>query len=216
MTGTILATWTVAPKHTPRPMRHCGHCGTNRFFVSSSNVRLNASGKRLDAWLIYRCSVCDRTWNRPLIDRMPVHALSVEDLNGAQHSERRWVRAHEFDVAALGRSCSHIEMPKDFVLQKVVRAASLDWQWAEVEICVDCATGVRLDRLVSAGLSLSRSRIQALWKAGAIDLGMLPRSAMRKPVQRNLSLRLVRSRMPETDRDQIAHALANDTATFDL
>lgn len=210
MTGTFVATWKVAPHHPPRPKRHCGHCGANRAFVSSGNVRLNASGKRLDAWLIYRCSTCDQTWNRPLIDRMPVHTLSADDLHGAQHSDPNWVRAHEFDVFALARSCAHIEASQGFEITKTGSRGDLtNWQHARIELCVQWPTGIRLDRVLSVGFSMSRTQVRTLWKAGAIDLGKRPRSAMRKPLNRSMSLSLTASFMPEADRRCIAQTLTD-------
>ncbi|MGK6315295.1 DUF1062 domain-containing protein [Neorhizobium sp. DT-125] len=50
--------WTVIPKSPPRPILSCAGCGSQRPFRSSGRIRLNASGKRLDAWLIYKCTAC--------------------------------------------------------------------------------------------------------------------------------------------------------------
>ena len=57
--------WTLTPAHAPRPLRHCPGCGDQRAFIADApprglRARLNANGKRLDGWLIYRCPELSR------------------------------------------------------------------------------------------------------------------------------------------------------------
>ncbi|MBW0369617.1 DUF1062 domain-containing protein [Ensifer adhaerens] len=35
-------------------------------------------GRRLDAWLIYRCAVCEDTWNRPIFERRNVASVAPD------------------------------------------------------------------------------------------------------------------------------------------
>ena len=57
------------PRTPPRPWLACSRCRGIKPFRCSEKFRLNANGKRLDAWLIYRCASCDNTWNRPVLER---------------------------------------------------------------------------------------------------------------------------------------------------
>ena len=57
------------PRTPPQPWLACSRCRDIRPFRCSEKFRLNANGKRLDAWLIYRCGSCDNTWNRPVLER---------------------------------------------------------------------------------------------------------------------------------------------------
>ena len=41
-----------------RVYHRCGGCGKKREFVNSGKFRVNANGKNVDVWLIYRCSKC--------------------------------------------------------------------------------------------------------------------------------------------------------------
>ena len=54
----------------PACMRRCSKCGRLRKFVCSGKFRVNANGKRLDVWLIYRCERCDTTWNQEIYTRV--------------------------------------------------------------------------------------------------------------------------------------------------
>src|SRR5262245_34527822 len=69
--------WTVVPVSVPTITRHCRCCGGDRAFASSGKFRVNASGRRLDVWLIYRCTRCDETWNRSVHERVAPQTLGA-------------------------------------------------------------------------------------------------------------------------------------------
>ncbi|MFC0803867.1 DUF1062 domain-containing protein [Ensifer sp. P24N7] len=75
MCNTLQVRWTIIPLIPPQPWVACSGCGGVRAFESSNKIRLNANGRKLDAWLIYKCSTCDRTWNRPIFERRNVRDI---------------------------------------------------------------------------------------------------------------------------------------------
>lgn len=60
-------------------LRRCGGCGKPQAFVCSGKFRVNANGRRLDVWLIYRCQKCGHTFNLPIYERTAPEKLP-EDL----------------------------------------------------------------------------------------------------------------------------------------
>jgi len=58
--------------------RHCSKCKKIRKFECSGKFRVNASGKRLDVWLIYRCVRCNTTWNREILARVKPGRIGKE------------------------------------------------------------------------------------------------------------------------------------------
>ncbi len=58
MPETLRVTWRVTPLQPPLVRRHCSRCAAARAFACSLKFRTNAQKKRLDVWLIYRCSAC--------------------------------------------------------------------------------------------------------------------------------------------------------------
>ncbi len=59
-------------------IRRCGGCGKKKSFVCSGKFRVNANGRRLDVWLIYRCEKCGRTLNVPIYERVPPERIPPE------------------------------------------------------------------------------------------------------------------------------------------
>lgn len=62
--------WTIQYDRPPAPLRHCKKCNIRQEFVSSGQFRVNAQGKYLDIWLIYKCSCCSSTWNAAIYSRI--------------------------------------------------------------------------------------------------------------------------------------------------
>lgn len=57
----------------------CGGCGKKREFVNSGKFRVNANGKLVDVWLIYRCVKCKHSWNLTIYERRKPAKISSEE-----------------------------------------------------------------------------------------------------------------------------------------
>jgi hypothetical protein len=173
MSDVLRLQWTITPRTAPQPWLACSRCGEARRFRSSDKIRVNANGKRVDAWLIYRCTGCDATWNRPILERRPVRTIESDFLTALQTSEAVLTRRLAFDVEGLRRSAGRIEEFADAVVIKdVLSESTMPMRRLEILCRVPEPVGVRLDRLLATELRLSRSRIQGLAKAG--DLLVFP------------------------------------------
>ena len=195
---TILAEWTVIPSAAPRPVRHCPTCGQSQDFTSSGRVRLNANGKRLDAWLIYKCIQCDQTWNRPLLDRQLVSQISLADLDAMQHSLPDWVRMHEFDIVALKAHCSRLHHIPDFtIVKRTQNALSEDWSEISLSLKPELPTGLRVDKIICEGWQVSRSHLKKLTKAGNIAVGSERANILKKPLHSDVNIRVLAAGLSE-------------------
>ena len=47
----------------------CGGCGKKQEFMNSCKFRVNANGKSVDVWLIYRCKKCGHSKNLTIYER---------------------------------------------------------------------------------------------------------------------------------------------------
>lgn len=57
----------------------CGGCGKKREFVNSGKFRVNANGKLVDVWLIYRCIKCKHSWNLTIYERRKPTKISSDE-----------------------------------------------------------------------------------------------------------------------------------------
>lgn len=161
--------WRIIPQETPRLWKYCSGCGEHRSFYSSDKFRVNAQGKQLDAWLIYRCSVCDTTWNREILARIPVNRIQPGLLEKIQQNHKPTALDYAFDVPHAMKDPNTVNpLPEIRVECSCKDLVSCRRSHREIMLRMDVPCHVRLDRLLSAGLDLSRSYLLKLYKAGTL------------------------------------------------
>lgn len=169
MSHTLRVRWTLIANRFPRPWRSCPRCGTQRAFECSGKFRLNANGRRLDAWLVYKCTACDDTWNHTLFERRNTRELDPDLLSALEANDPALVSRFAFDVAALRRAAHRVEefagsvARKDELTDEAQAPARL-----EILLATLAPIAIRLDRLLAAELGLPRARIGAMADAGHI------------------------------------------------
>lgn len=162
--------WTINPRTAPQPWIACSGCGGFKPFSSSGKIRLNANGRKLDAWLIYKCTACDKTWNRTLFERQTVRSLAPAVLEAMQTNDIAWIRVQEFDLNALRRQAQRIDEFADLDIRKQVLEPSNGCGILDIELAVKFPVSTRLDRLLASELDISRSRLHALHDAGTLQI----------------------------------------------
>lgn len=163
--------WTIIAKETPRPLRHCSRCSSEQPFRSSGRFRVNANGRRIDAWLIYKCAACDDTWNRPLLERRSLAGVAPILLEALRQNDSVLAQQVAFDTAGLRRHCATVEETSDATVRKdVVSRPAGTFHRLEIRLAVPHPTALRLDRLLVGELGLSRSRLHALHAEGRLVL----------------------------------------------
>lgn len=175
--------WTIIPTHPPRPILACSGCSGQKPFRSSGRIRLNANGRRLDAWLIYKCTDCDGTWNRPVFERQNVRSLDPALLEAMQMSTPEVVARLAFDTDALKAWASRIEEEPEAEVRRRVICDAAEWQKVMVTLCLSFPSSLRLDRLLSAELGLSRSRLQKLVETGEITVQPSRKDALKRGIR---------------------------------
>ncbi|MGE0281825.1 MAG: DUF1062 domain-containing protein [Rhizobiaceae bacterium] len=180
MSRALSVRWTIAPKTFPQPWRFCSRCGKAQPFRCGEKFRLNANGKRLDAWLIYKCAVCDDTWNRMIIERRVTRDIDPEMLAAFEANDTGLIRRYAFDAVALRRHAHRVDAFADVEIFKEVLADQPSVQpRLTIELAPILPVPTRLDRLLATELALSRGRIAAMGQAGLLT----PAAALRKAVR---------------------------------
>jgi hypothetical protein len=162
MCNRLQVRWTIIPKIAPRPWIACSGCGGPRAFQSSDKIRLNANGRKLDAWLIYKCVTCDKTWNRPIFERQNVRDIEPRVLEALQSNDSHWARAEAFNLEPLRRKSPRVDEFGEVEVRKQLVREAPDWKHLEIEVSAPFPACTRLDRLLASELGLSRSRVAAL------------------------------------------------------
>jgi len=169
MSEVLQVQWTIIAQTAPQPWLSCRRCGEARRFRSSDRVRVNTNGKRVDAWLIYKCTACDDTWNCPVVERWPVQAIDPGLLMALRANDADVVRRLAFDVEALRRRANRIAEFDDVrVIKRVLSGEATSARQLDILCAVPEPVGIRVDRLLASKLGLSRSCIQRLERRGAL------------------------------------------------
>ncbi|OWV71007.1 hypothetical protein ATY77_15700 [Rhizobium sp. R634] len=200
MCKTLQVRWTITPQTAPQPWITCSGCGGLRAFRSSDRIRLNANGRKLDAWLIYKCLICQKTWNRPILERRNVRGIDPVILNALQSNDPDWIRAEAFNIEALRRKSPRVDEFAEFDITKQIRRQTADWTRLEIELMVPLPISTRLDRLLATELKVSRSRLQALQEHGKLLIDTDGAAALRRRIGNGA--RILIDLTTEADREQ--------------
>jgi hypothetical protein len=187
MSRAIHVLWTIMPLTPPQPWRICSRCNQSRPYRCSGKFRLNANGKRLDAWLIFNCVSCDDSWNHPIIERRATNAVEPEFLAAFQANDPSFVHRFAFDVAALRKRSHKVEEFAEMAVEKQLLDATATSNPAlTISLVTPIAVSIRLDRLLAGELGLSRSRIESLASSGSLNAS----TALNKPVRNGSHVRI--------------------------
>ena len=86
-------------------IRHrCGGCGKKQEFVNSGKFRVNANGKRVDVWLIYRCKKCKHSWNLTIYERTKPDRIPTELFEAFLENDYDTAMAYGRDIDFLKRN----------------------------------------------------------------------------------------------------------------
>lgn len=210
MCNILRVRWTISPQTAPKPWIVCSGCGCLKPFKSSGKIRLNANGKRLDAWLVYKCSDCDKTWNRTLFERRNIRDLSPSILEALQNNDPEWVRLQEFDIDGLRRKAQRIDESPDATVRKDMVLGAAGWTVLEIELAAGVTPNLRLDRLLASELAVSRTRLQAMHDKGRLKVHSDRSDALRHRFK--AGMRIVIDLSDDGGRDAIGEAASKPTA----
>ncbi|MEM1200849.1 MAG: DUF1062 domain-containing protein [Pseudomonadota bacterium] len=193
MSGCLSVQWTVTPLTAPEPILSCPGCGAARPFRSSGKFRLNANGKQLDAWLIYNCTSCGTTWNRPIFERRAVRTIDPARLQALQSNDPHHAQAIAFDVHQLRRCATNVREAAGVQVDKqVLRQDGTTWSRMEIAFAVPIPTSMRTDRLLAQELQISRTKVLA-------SASTVTRRQMRRPVRDGLRVTIAREALERSD-----------------
>ncbi len=198
MSGLLRIRWAITPKTAPRPLINCNRCGGTKPYQCSGKFRVNANGKRIDAWLIYRCIDCDNSWNFGVLERCNRRDIEPALLQGFESNDPALARRHAFDIVTLRSRTGHVEEFAEVAVDKRRLGDAPETPSAlELRLALETPTSLRLDRLLAGELGISRSRLQALEERRSLSVNSDGAKALRKSVRTGTVVRIDLSSEPD-------------------
>lgn len=144
--------------------------------------RTNAQKKRIDVWLIYRCPACDLVWNLPIFERAGVGEIASDTFHAIAHNDPPLALRHAFDHTRLMRHGSVEPQPDVSIRKSQEEGCPLGTATLTIALALALPCGLRLDRLLTGGLGISRAQLGRLHDAGLLRLTPVSRKALRSPL----------------------------------
>lgn len=162
--------WKIIPESLPGVKRNCSKCGVKREFINSGKFRINANGKNIDVWLIYRCEKCGTTWNMAVYERKAADTLDREEYLGFMENDSRLAIWCGRDPALFAKNRAEAVLTdKGYCVETTTIEGKRDnSKPLEVEIEMHFPMKLRLDRLLADQLGVSRSAIKQWCDTGII------------------------------------------------
>jgi hypothetical protein len=186
MPGTLRVIWTIRTSTTiPKPILRCSRCDQPKPFAPSGKFRLNANGKRLDAWLVYRCETCGASWNRTIFERRRRSEIDAATFEALQGNDPALAGLIARDFAGLGRWTRRFADAADGALavdRTVIEGRPAETKRLEIRLSVATGATHRCDRVLVAGLGISRNRVAVLAAEGRLQID----DVSKRPVARAL------------------------------
>jgi len=162
--------WTVKELGLPAVVKACVSCRSTRH-RPTGKIRVNASGKLLDVWLLIGCELCDRTSKIPVHERVHVSALDHERLVRFENNDPAVVRELAMDPSLSGHRLDWSgtwELETDMPFHDIEN----DPEPLAVIVRFELPAPVRVEKLLTAGFGLSRSAVRRLVDERRIRLPM--------------------------------------------
>jgi hypothetical protein len=162
--------WKVVPLGLPNVVKNCSKCGNQSKFESSGNFRVNANQNSLDVWLIYQCSKCKTTWNMEIMSRVSCLTIDKELYQKYLHNDADLAEKYAFDASVHCRN--KIAMSYEDMNYKIFgeffRPEDLE-EDVTIELLCDYPMELRLDKILSKQLGLSREAVKKMSRQGQIS-----------------------------------------------
>ncbi len=150
--------------YAPTADRYCKRCGKKTEFVSSGLFRVNAQKKSLDVWLIYKCDICDTTWNLPVLSRVSPQSIPADMLNRFHRNDAGLAVRCAADTAAVKRNGGE---PRQATFE-VTGESDVFSKPTRIHLVTEYALELKVSAVVCEKLGISKSEFKRLCDAGKL------------------------------------------------
>jgi len=162
--------WVLIPDSIPEVIRHCPKCGKKTSFINSEKFRINANRNNIDIWLIYQCSKCKSTWNLSIFERIKPNDINKELYDKFLANDKMLAKKYGFDVTIHNKNMSELILENmDYhVIETETDEYCQNENEQSIEIISEFPLDIRMDKLLSEKLGISRNQIKNMFDKGII------------------------------------------------
>jgi hypothetical protein len=168
------ALWVIRELGPPAIVKACVSCRSARHHPTGK-FRMNANGKLLDVWMLICCELCGRTSKIPIHERICVQALDSERLLMFQDNDPAMLRDLAMDQVLARQAGYQLDWGGTWELETSMPPCELmreDPAPLTVIVRFELPAPIRVEKLLTTGLGLSRSAVRGMVDSGRIRLRM--------------------------------------------
>lgn len=150
--------WVVQYSTPPLALKYCKKCQKKTEHASSGRFRVNAQGKYLDIWLIYKCKNCRTTWNLPLYSRIKPESIDNRLLEQFYSNDGSLALQYAFSTWLLQTNGAEIVLPDYQILGPHPDSGTT----VELQITSQYSLPVKVSQILREKLGLSSRELEKL------------------------------------------------------
>lgn len=166
--------WLIVPDQLPVVIRRCPKCNEKREFLNSGKFRVNANGKLLDVWLIYRCRHCDTSFSMTIIERTKKESLNKEEYEGFLGNSEALAAKYGSDKELFLKNKVEIsELNTGYhIIETKTTVPVTTTSDTEIQIRNPSGLKLRADTLLANQFAISRSKMKQWFESGLLTSGL--------------------------------------------
>lgn len=162
--------WELVPENLPIVKRNCPKCNEKTHYINSEKFRVNANKNNIDIWLIYQCEKCKSTWNMTIYDRIKPGNINKYEYEKFLSNDKELAREYAFNLSIYNKNKAEVIL-EDInykLIQKNLETYYINENELVIEIVCKYPIELRVDKLLSDKLGISRSKIKNMHKKGVV------------------------------------------------
>ena len=184
--------WVFIPDSIPEVTRYCPKCGRKSNFINSEKFRINANRNHIDVWLIYQCTKCKSTWNMSIYERINPKDINKELYDKFLANDKILAKKYGLDVTIHNKNMSELVLDNMsyHILEKETNEYCQIENEQSIELITEFSFDIRMDKLLSEKLGISRNQIKKMFDEGLIYT-QNERNWLKKKVKNGMVINIV-------------------------
>jgi len=162
--------WELIPISLPIIKRNCPKCNEKTRYINTEKFRINANKNNIDVWLIYQCEKCKSTWNMTIYERIKPCNINKYEYEKFLSNDKELAREYAFNLNIHNKNKAEIILEDvDYkLIKKKLEAYYINENQLLIEIVCKYKIELRVDKLLSDQLGVSRTQTKDMHKKGMI------------------------------------------------